>query len=375
MKSRILIYIALVLSLLQSCGGGNTNAIHKGDKIEMRHARNIKMREISPGVTLADLRNPWDTTATLARYALVEKGVEIPSGLPTDTKIIRVPLESSVVFSGVHVSLLDELGAGKAVVGVCDAEYINDTTIRDGLTKGRIADCGQSMQPNIERIVSLHPGAVLLSPYDNADPTQIFAKTGINVIQTADYMEATPLGRAEWMRFYGRLFGKSTEADSLFSSIEKNYESIRQRTEKTEKKPKVLFDRIYSGVWDVPTSGSVTGHLIADAGGTNPFDEYKQGGSAHLSSEEVILKGHDADVWVIRYLEPSLTLTSLGRDNASYMRFKAYRNKNIYGANTLTVPLFEDGAFHPDKILKEMLRILHPELEKTPLEYYQKLSS
>lgn len=375
-KTLILVFTIMTLSLLPSCGGGNASHSGEGDKITMRHARNISMEELGDSVTLVTLRNPWDTTRTMARYALIPRGKEAPKSLPEGTVTLNIPLERSVVYSGVHVALIDELGAMDAINGVCDAAYINDVNAKSAIASGKIADCGNNQSPNIERIVSLRPQVILLSPYEKTDEAARFARTGISVVETADYMEPTPLGRAEWMRFYGRLYGKGEIADSIFASIEKRYDEIRERAAKAKTKPRVLFDRIYSGAWDVPTSQSVTGRLIKDAGGLNPFEMRLESGSAHLTAEEVLYKAGNADIWLIRHFESSvLSLSRLKADDPIYSKFKAFKTGNVYGANTLEHPLFEDCAFHPQLVLEEMVRLLHPELTAPgdTLRYYRKL--
>lgn len=372
MKTVNIFLFAIISVFLCDCKGSD-NSVIEGTPLEMRHARNIKMTQLQDGVSLISLVNPWDTTRTLAKYVLVDKKTDVPDNLPEDAIVIRTPLEKTVVYSGVHVSLLDELGVFDAVDGICDIDYVQDPKIRDAIAKGLIKDCGKNTSPVLERIICLSPEAVLLSPYENSDGTAVFSKTSIKTIMTADYMESTPLARAEWMRFYGRLFGKGETADSLFKEVESRYNFLKQKTAGLDKKPSVLFDRLYSGVWDVPTSGSVTGKLIEDAGGKNPFAVYDNRGAARLPAEKVLELGKDADIWLIRYLEPSLTLSSLSKENSVYSQFKAFKQGNVYGANTLETTLFEDGSFHPDKTLREMVRLLHPDLEKSALEYYRKL--
>lgn len=372
-----LVITMTALSLLSACGSGNATHTSEGTDIEMHHAHNLKMVDLGGEMTLVTLRNPWDTTKTMARYALVPRSQNTPTGLPQGTVRISVPVERSVVYSGVHVSLLDELGAFNAINGICDAGYVTDRKALQAVSDGTLADCGSSQSPNMERIVSLQPEVIVLSPFEKSDEASRFARTGINVVEAADYMEDTPLGRAEWMRFYGRLYGRGDQADSLFAVVERDYENLCQRAASTKTKPYVLFDRLYNGVWDVPTSGSVTGRLINDAGGMNPFALRREAGSAHLTAEEVLYKAQNADYWLIRHFEPSgLTLTSLKTDNPVYTKFKAYTTNNVFGANTIERPLFDDGAFHPQLVLEEMIRIIHPELT-TPgdtLHYYKKLN-
>lgn len=372
-SSAFIVIISLIV-MLASCESKPKQKLD-GNEIEMRHAHNISMVAINDSVTVVTLTNPWDTTTNLAKYALVERGYSNTSSLPTDMTVIEVPLQQAIVYSGVHASLIKEFGAFEAIKGVCDAEYISDYEVKESIKRGDIADCGYSTSPLMEKIMTLKPDAVLLSPFENSDETSKFARIGTNVIQMADYMESTPLGRAEWLRFYGRLFDKGERADSLFSQIASAYETSKAKASKASDKPKVLFDRPYNGVWDVPTSGSVTGKLIEDAGGRNPFAQYRQGGSAHLSPEEVIHTASDADVWLIRHTEPNLTMQSLEMDNTLYGKIKAYKNANVYGANTLVVPLFDDGSFHPDRVLEEMVRLLHPNTDTSSvkLRYYNKL--
>lgn len=364
-----------ILLLLSACAGGNKEYTDSGSPIHLRYAKNLRIDSIDDCVELVTLRNPWDTTKTFARYALVKRGAESPSHLPEGTIEILVPVERSVVYSGVHIALLDELGTGQSVNGICDAAYVNNADIRARIAGGNLTDCGASTQPVMERIISLRPDIVLLSPYENSDDSGTFARIGINVVQAADYMESNPLARAEWMRFYGRLYGCGHSADSLFAEVEKRYIGIRRTASNATTKPSVLFDRIYNGQWSVPTSGSATGHLIADAGGRNPFDSYTSGGSAQLTPEEVLHTAQDADIWLIRHNEPRMTLHRLGSDNRLYTQIKAYKNGNVLGCNTLERPLFEDGSFHPDLVLEEMVRIFHPDMLSDPdtLRYYKQI--
>ena len=363
------------LSLLLSCRGGNghNNGCLQGDSIELKYSANLRMDSICRGVTLVTMRNPWDTTRTMAKYALIEEDHDDYGTLATDVMTVNVPLKRSVVYSGVHVSLIDELGAGDAITGICDLPYINCRSVRDRVEKGEVANCGQSSSPNIELIISRKSDALILSPYEKSNDMELFRKTGICVIEAADYMEKTPLARAEWMRFYGRLFGKGAQADALFAQIENNYLTLKNVAGKVTERPMVLFDRLYSGVWNVPTAGSVTGIMIEDAGGKNPFDYKSDSGSAQINAEEVIYLAKDADIWLIRYNESQLTLKGIAQDNSLYTKIKAYREGKVYGADTIATTLFEDGSFHPDKILREMIRLFHPEIETTPLQYYQQV--
>lgn len=369
--------LAIVTVGVGSCGrqnGGDAASVcsaEPGDTIAFAYARNITMAE-RDGFTEVNIRNPWDTTKMLRRYALVPRGTK--PDLPEGFSRIETPLRQSVIFSGVHVALADEFGHLDAVKGVCDVRYLFDPRIKARLASGETADCGDNMMPDIEKIISLAPDAVLLSPYENSRDYTRIERAGIPILECADYMEPTPLGRAEWMRFYGRLFGEGEKADSLFKATADDYNALRKKALSTATRPDVVFDRVYSGIWYVPERNSTTGRFVEDAGGHNPFDYIDKAGSAPLTTEEVLARGAECDFWFIRHAGEKLNYSSLGKENPVYTRFKAFRDKKIYAADTSTTHIFEEAAFHPQWLLSDLISILHPELgEQSARVYYQPL--
>ena len=368
-----LTFLSFIL-LPTACGSNMKESDYSQNESITEESELLQITEKSAGQIEVKIKNPWDTIRCLAKYLLIDKEESLPDGLSEDYIVIRIPIERSVVFSGVHTSLIDELGSFNSIVGICDKEYIHDIRILEAVKKGTIADCGSNFNPIIERIVAAQPEILLVSPYENNYGLGLTDKTGVKVICAADYMEKTPLGRAEWMRFYGRLYGKGREADSLFSSVKTSYNEIKEKTSRQKVKPEVMFDRIYGGVWDVPTNSSVTGRLIKDAGGLNPFDNLPAVATARLNPEKVLADAGNSDVWLIRYTESELTKESLKSDNSLYTRFRPFQTGNIYGANTLRTNLFEDGSFHPDKTLLELGKIFHPGLFEGELEYYKKIN-
>lgn len=341
----------------------------------MRYSEHLQMWERPDGVTIARVRNAWDTAAPPRIYALVNRGANLPSDLPEGAITIHTPLESSVVYSGVYTSLIAELGGIDGVSGMCDVEYVADTVIRARLADGRISDCGASTAPNVERVISLRPGAVMLSPLEGGNEKEKYNGTGLNVIEATDYLEPTPLGRAEWMRFIGRLYGRGEAADSIFGAVESEYNTIKEKRRNAGEKPSVLFDMIYSDSWGVPTAASVTGILISDAGGINPFTSLTKEGGAQLAPEKVVYMAKDADIWLIRHYEPArLTLSDMAKMNPIYTQFKAWKEGRVYGANTLESHIFEDGAFHPERVLRDMAAIFSGS-EHGEGKYYRKIEN
>lgn len=368
----LFVFFSVGLLLLSGCRGSSSTVPTDGETVEFKYASNIKMMEYD-GFTVVEIRNPWDTVNTLQRLLLLDRGKNKPAGFD-DFKVINLPLEKSVVYSSVHNSLISELGAFDAISGICDKEYIVDEKVKEGLKKGNIKDCGNSLSPNIETIISLSPEAVLLSPYENGGGEMRLDKFGVPIIQCADYMEASPLGRAEWMKFYGRLYGKAAEADSLFTLTESEYLRLANLAKASKLRPSILFDRIYGQSWSVPGGKSTVGILINDAGGKNPFENYNVSGSVQLSPEKVAFEAGDVDIWLIRYAREPLSLKSLKEGKPIYGLLSAYKNGNVYVSETTETNLFDDQAFHPQWVLRDLIRIFHPELEFTEgKRYFSKL--
>ena len=222
MKQALLSALIVTIVLLSSaCGGGSkTSSIHEEcDTLVFQYAENIQIIKHT-SFTEVNLRNPWDTLKTLHTYLLVDKHQETPDHLPQGT-VVRIPLEKSLIYSSVHCSLLNDLQSLSSIAGVCDLSYIRMPQIQKGCQTGEITDCGESMNPNIEKIIDLSPDAILLSPFENSGGYGRIEKLNIPIIECADYMETSPLGRAEWMRFFGILTGKEKVANDLFLQIEK----------------------------------------------------------------------------------------------------------------------------------------------------------
>lgn len=220
--------LTLVLFLSACSGKDKTVSVFiSGDTIPLRYADNLTLVSY-PDYTIATLRNPWDTLKTLHTYILVPASQPLPAHLPEGT-IVRTPLRKSVIYSSVHCSLMDKLGAAGCIGGVCDLKYIKLPVIQDGYRNGTVTDCGDGMNPDMEKIIDLHPDAILLSPFENSGGYGRVEKLNIPIIECADYMETSALGRAEWMRFYGLLFGVVSKADSLFAEVDSCYNQLRKR--------------------------------------------------------------------------------------------------------------------------------------------------
>ena len=385
-KKKYILWIATMAITLTACQGGKTAAGMEegGDTLQMKYAQLLTIvSHDEQGYTEVKVHNPWKEGTELHRYILVPKGTEGDAtmaklagqahgdgkaaaalGVKTDT--VRTPLESNLVFTAPHCQLLTELGCQNAITGVCDKDYINIPDIKsraqaDAKVAHPIMDCGSSMQPDIERIIALHPEALLISPFENSGGYGKLDKLRIPIIETADYMETSPLGRAEWIKLYGLLLG-SSKADSLFSAIEKEYLQLKAEAAKLPLGLSILTERKTGNVWYVPGGKSTMGILLRDAHAKYIFADDQHSGSLSMSPEQIIAKGNQVDVWAFKYFGGNaLTKQDLLAEYQGYQALKAFQTGTVYETDTSCEPYFELTSFHPEILLREFTILSHPE--------------
>ena len=438
-KLYILLCGATAALLMAACQGGKTAAAdaEAGDTLEMKYAKLLTIVKHGDGEEASDesegidyqyaeaiIANPWKAGTMLHRYILIPKGEEgdktvarlalqRTSGMGCTTDTVRTPVERSAVFIAPHCQLMYELGCQQAIRGVCDLNYINIPDVRkraasagkassgNASAQNSIVDCGSSMAPDIERIIALKPEAILVSPFENSGGYGKLDKLRIPLIEAADYMESSPLGRAEWMKFYGMLFGKDKNisttaagkaseatagkaseatlpascelrADSLFAQIEKEYLKLKAEAGKLPKGLSILTERKTGNVWYVPGGQSTIGILLKDANARYIFSDDKHSGSLPMSPEQILAKGNQVDVWAFKYFGGApLSQVQLLQEYDGYKALAAFNRGNIYQVDTSTVPYFELTSFHPELLLREFIILAHGE-RFGKLRFYKK---
>lgn len=369
----------LTITILCSCSGGSAIPTGQdGDTLQLNYAEHLCIVR-HQNYTEVRLTDPWNEGKTLHTYLLVPRTdstghpVEVPAQLPKGT-IVRTPLQRNVVATSVHCGLVLSFGKGGSIGGVCDLSYINIPSIQQGCREGRIADCGSGLQPTLEVILDLQPDALFLSPFQNSGGYGRLEHLGIPIIETADYMETSALGRAEWMRFYGMLFGAEVEADSLFRTVEANYLRLKELAKSDATHVCTIMDKLTGSVWYVPGGQSTIGGLIRDANIEYPWSDDTHSGSLALPFESVLEKGEGASLWLFRYNAPrAATLRSLLTEGNGYGQFRAFQTGEVYGCNTATTTFYEDTPFHPDLLLRDFICIAHPRLGLGEPVYFRKL--
>ena len=441
MNRKKYIYGALLaLLVLTACQGGKTTAgeAEEGDTLKMEYAKLLTIvKHGEKGTASLDedaesaeyqyaevnVANPWKAGTLLHRYILIPKGKEgdetvarlalqRTSGMGCTTDTVRTPVERSAVFIAPHCQLMYELGCQQAIRGVCDLNYINIPDVRkraasagkasagNASAQNTIVDCGSSMAPDIERIIALKPEAILVSPFENSGGYGKLDKLHIPLIEAADYMESSPLGRAEWMKFYGMLFGRAKNisttaveasmtaagkaseatlpascelrADSLFAKIEEEYLKLKAEAGKLPKGLSILTERKTGNVWYMPGGQSTIGILLKDANARYIFSDDQHSGSLPMSPEQILAKGSQVDVWAFKYFGGApLSQVQLLQEYDGYKALAAFNRGNIYQVDTSTVPYFELTSFHPELLLREFIILAHGE-RFGKLRFYKK---
>lgn len=370
-------YIMLVVfAILVSCKGGETANPHgDGDTIAFKYAENIVAVRYSD-CTVVTLKDPWNEGKSLQTYVLVSRSDSGKVGsLPAGT-VVYTPLRRSVVFASTHCRLLSWLGAADRIRGVCDSKYILSDEVRRKLRDGAVADCGDGIYPDMERIVDIRADALLVSPFENSGGFDKLRSLGVPVVQCADYMETSALGRAEWMRFYGLLYGCAATADSLFNVVDHTYNELKRAAAGMARSRSALFDRKTGGVWYCPGGRSTVGQTVADANGGYAFSADTHSGSLALSIEQVLAKAAQSDVWLLKYNGGGqLSRKALLAEYYGYAGLAAFKSGEVYMCDTQATPYFDEVPFRPDYLLREMMILLHPDEAAGlgGLRYYKKM--
>ncbi|MBQ1167823.1 MAG: ABC transporter substrate-binding protein, partial [Bacteroidales bacterium] len=215
---------AMAVSGCKGRGTGVSQAAGSVDSLEF--ARGLKISYFND-FTQVTLRDPWDTLKTrknyiLASRELLESRPSLKDSLNKIGILIPTPVRKAVIYTSVHAAMAEQLGLLDLVAGVCEPEYITSSEILRRIDNQEIADLGNSASPNVEKIINLNTDIIIASPFENSGYGAA-EKLGIPIVEAADYMENHPLGRTEWVKFYGLIFSCRDKADSLFEATKLNY--------------------------------------------------------------------------------------------------------------------------------------------------------
>jgi iron complex transport system substrate-binding protein len=360
--------IILSLLLLPVFGCKQNNGI-SGDtmassKNSIHYAKGLKIYK-HLGFSIVKITNPWPEAQKSFTYILQEKNGIVPDSLkqfPT----ISIPIQSIVVTSTTHIPALELLGVENTLVGFPDTAYISSVKTRKLIDAGKVREVGTNESLNTEVLMDLKPDVIIGFGLNNSNPTfDNLQKSGLKVMLNGDWTEQSPLGKAEWIKFFGALYGLDSKANTLFSKIEKEYNSTLALAKKATTKPTVLSGAMYQKIWYVPQGESWVSLFLKDARSNYLWSNTKGTGSLVIPFEVILEKAKDADFWIAPGDYSSLK--QMSDNNPHYSQFDSFKNKKVYSCSVNKgaksgIIYFEWSPTRPDWVLKDLIKIFHPEL-------------
>ena len=362
------LYTCCCLVLLQ-CQQSQT-ALKTGSKEAIvRYASGFSI-QTGNQYSLVTVRNPWPKATQTYTYVFAKKNAVVPDSL-NRFPLIRVPVKRVVATSTTHLPSLDILGESNSLVGFPNLNYISSPNIRTRIEQGKVAELGNNQQMNTELLLNLRPDVIIGYGIDNKNSgLDLLQKSDLAVVFNGDWNEQSPLGKAEWIKFFGVLYSKEAEAEKQFNQIEKAYLATVELAKKATKKPTVLSGAMYQDQWYLPQGESWAAQFIAAAGGTYLWKDSPGSGSLALPFEAVFEKAAQADFWI----GPAqfTSYQELTQSSSHYSQFKAYQQRKMATFSTKKgktggLIYYELAPNRPDLVLQDLVKILHPEL----LPHYQ----
>jgi iron complex transport system substrate-binding protein len=363
MKIRLLVlFFTFCLFACQNTKEKGTVIISSENSI--RYATGLSIQKFNQ-YSVVTVSNPWPTAEKNYTYILHQKGVVLPDSLLKFTKI-QVPIQSIVVTSTTHIPALELLGVEKSLVGFPNTDYVSSQKTRALIDAKKVREIGTNQSLNTEVLLDMQPDVIIGFGVDGEKKTyDQLQQNGLKILYNGDWTEQHPLGRAEWIQLFGVLFGKDEQADLVFKTLEKDYLEAVKLAQNAHSKPTIFSGAIYQDQWYLPQGKSWAAQFLENAYGNYLWAASEGTGSLSLSFETVLEKAEKADFWI----GPGqfTSFEQIEKANPNYKYFKAVQNKNVYSfsskkGKTGGVIYYELASSRPDLVLKDLIKILHPEL-------------
>lgn len=358
MKTKPFSFLFICLFVFISCKETDKKEItEKTVKSTVEYAKGFDIN-VENGVTKLIIKSP---------YPKAEKTFEYVLSKEKKKNTIQVPIEKIVVNSTTHIPILELLGEENSLIGFPHAKYISSEKTRALIDAGKVRELGKEASLNTEVLLDIKPDIVVGFSMGKSNKTfTTIENAGIPVILNGDWLEETPLGRAEWIKFFGALYGKEKQADSIFNKIKSDYLTAQKIAAKATTRPTILSGAIMSkDIWSLPAGESFVAQYLKDANLDYLWKDSNGKGSLSLSFESVLDKGKDADYWIAPGYFSSKE--QMLKNNKHYAEFRAFKNDAIYTPSTKKgktggVLYYELAPTRPDLVLKDIIKITNPEL-------------
>ena len=338
------------------------------ENAQINYAKGFSIEKLNSGITVIKITSPWPNAESAFTYALIskEKMVSITLNKEEYDAIVTVPVERIVVTSTTHIPALEALNVENRLIGFPDTKYISSKKTRKRIDHGFIKELGNNESLNTEMVLEMNPDVVVGFSISSQNKTyETIQRSNIPVVYNGDWTEETPLGKAEWIKFFAPFFEKEILADSIFKKIETDYIKAKDLAKTAKNHPSVISGAMYKDVWYLPGGKSWAAQFIKDANANYLWKETIETGSLSLSWENVLEKGKKADIWI----GPTqfTSYQNMSDASAHYQQFEAFQNKKVFTFSSTKgatggLLYYELAPQRPDLVLKDLIHILHPEL-------------
>jgi iron complex transport system substrate-binding protein len=376
--SCVLVFLLLASSCTQAPASKKKDISAKTGAAEISYAQGFNI-DYYDGYKLLSIYSGFGPDADTAQYVLLPKGAKAPEGYEK-AQLIEIPVKNLVAMSSTHVAQADFAGIAGDIIGLGSFKYITSPVVRKNIAAGKVKDVGVDGTMNNEMLISMRPGLLMVM----GNPDAKFAKyetltnAGIPVMLNSEWLETTPLGRAEWVKVMAALTNKEKLVNSKFDAVAKEYHRLAEIGKHAKNKPSLISGMPFKGVWNVPDGDSYMAQFFKDAGTTYKWAGIKGKGSLALNFETVAPEALKADFWLnAGYVDSKKDIVAT---DARYADFKPFKNGNIFNYNKRVNDLgsndyWESGTVSPHLILADLIKILHPELlPDHQLVYYKQLN-
>ena len=325
--------------------------------------------------TLITISNPWQGTDSITTYLFIARdGESAPEGF--DGQVLRGDAMRIIAMSSTHIAMLDAVDAADRVVGVSGIDYISNPTVQ--ARRDNVGDVGYEGNIDYEQILSLAPDLVLLYGVSGASSMEgKLMELGIPYMYVGDYLEESPLGKAEWLVLLSEVVGKREAGEKKFSEIPMRYNALKKKVaEASLDAPEVMLNTPYGDSWLMPSTESYVARLVADAGGHCVYQKNTGNTSMPINLEEAYLLTSRADVWI--NVGTASSLNELSNLCPKFTDTRCFRNCHVYNNNLRTNAAggndyYESAVVNPDILLRDLVKIFHPELVEEDFVYYRQL--
>lgn len=367
---RVALLLLVGLAVLTACGGKIGGKVEGEELYTPKYAKQFVIESYGSSSILR-VFNPWQGAKEVEKTLFIEReGSPAPSNFKG--AVVKSPLKSVVCMSSSYIAFLQELGEIDVVKAVSGGRFITNPTIQQRYQKGEVKDVGHDSNLNYEMVIALDPDLVLIygtTGEDNAVVNKL-DRLEIPYMYISDYLEESPLGRAEWLVAFGEMFDKREEAEGKFRTIANSYNELEKKVKSSlvaegEKKPLVMLNAPFRDTWFMPGDRSYMVKLIVDAGGVYAAKGVDSESSRPVSIESAFVLASESDIW----LNPGSvdTMEELLSLNPRFSEVPAVVESKVFNNNARTTgqggsDFWESGAVRPDIVLSDMVKIIHPEL-------------